>query len=236
MFVLSFISLGLMSCSSSGSSVPKNAICAKKYEPLELGKEDTYSSKMPLKKGEAFKPNPDLTPVEFAYSGVDFYFYDTEKNFKIHLRQSKDEKTNTFGKAEIVCVGGSAMKQDMAELNYEFTFVSDFKSDGTDGADNIEIKTKTIWFKIGAKSNGKPWLETGIKNESPRYERGRPQEFYDGDGFDNSEQYFLALKSQPDNFQLLNRLESSLREVNSTPVKKLIVRSLVNLKKPVAAE
>lgn len=211
----------MVSCSSgSGLNYEKNGVCKSDYSALDLGSEDSYSSKVSLKAGEPFLPEVN----EYAYAGVDFYFFDQARKIKIHLQEVQDSKTGEF-KTGIVCVSRESVGFYKEPISYSLTFVSDIKTSPTEA---LQIKTRTFQFDLRPRENKNPWLITSVTSDRDEFFIGAPQEFFSN--FQSVEQYFLKPKTEESTYQLLSHLKNTPDDQRPTPDSNLIVRARVKMK------
>lgn len=215
----------LVGCTSGGQSFEKNGFCNQKYSPLTLEADANYD-KTTLKPGEPFLPSTEAQ--EYAYAGMDFFYFDKANNIKLHLQEVvQDGVANqpSESKLSINCAGGKGIGFGMEPATYTLTFVSDLKT-STDGI--LLIKTRTVYFDLRPRETGMAWLIKSVTAEDESFKVGAPQDFFAD--FQEAAQYFLKPKALPQEYFLLSHLKNAIRDQKSGRDGELIVRTRVHMK------
>jgi hypothetical protein len=224
---LASVCLFAAACSRGGTSIQRTEYCENDYAPLKVGEANKYREKIILKtanKNERESDSFSPLPVEFKYAGMDLYFEDTARDFKIHLRQRKDLDSGEVSKLEVVCAGGKAVTQNMDPISYSFTFISDMYPEETS---LIKVKTKTVSFDLRPRPSGKTWLAKSITDSNGGYVVGNPRDFHEN--FETQSIYFLNSKTSAERYTLLNLLENKNASRKPKAESKLIIKSQVLL-------
>ncbi|MCB0350438.1 MAG: hypothetical protein KDD38_04590 [Bdellovibrionales bacterium] len=205
-------------CSNGGPSISKNAICPGKYDPLAVDDNKKYGEKLSVKPGEPFSPPAS----EYNYKGSEIYYYDTDKDIKVHLSQTT--LPNGEEKTSIVCVGGTGITRSMEPLTFSVTLVSDILANENS---QMKVKHRIFSFDYRNRLQGAP-LQYSVENVDADFVDGTPQNSYQGE-YNEIQQTFATVTGAKPTYQLVAHLAKTVRDDKSNKDSNVIVRTLVSL-------
>ncbi|MCB0364304.1 MAG: hypothetical protein H6624_14390 [Bdellovibrionaceae bacterium] len=156
LLILIVVSVFVSACGSSGRSRPRGKHCPNSYEPIALELSTEGNQKISLDP----KDN-QLIQGLYEYAGAEFYYWDTQEDIKIHVKEDVGPKGEPF--ASNVCVRGVAPKMELLTAVYGM----DSMQVDAGGKTSFSMRKYQIHFKDNFLSKEFAEPEGEIKPASP---------------------------------------------------------------------